>query len=55
MSGIGTYYYSKDKIPKLEGYFSNGMPSGECKYYETSTVSYITTWKNGKCTKVAED
>lgn len=56
MSGQGVYYYkTKDSYPKLTGKFSNGVPTGNCTYYETSYVKYITTWSNGKCTKVSED
>lgn len=55
MSGKGTYYYkAKGQVPKLEGTFSDGKPDGECTYYETLSVIYTTTWKNGKCVKVAE-
>lgn len=56
MSGQGTYYYSSKGInPKLTGEFSNGVPTGECTYYESYFATYITTWKNGKCVRVAED
>lgn len=55
MSGRGIYYYTaKRAAPKLEGTFLNGVPSGECKYYETAYITYTTTWENGKCVKVAE-
>lgn len=55
MVGKGVYYYkSKGQAPKIEGTFLNGKPDGECKYYETSSITYNTTWKNGKCIKVAE-
>ena len=56
MDGSGVYYYdSIYSTPKLEGTFKNGVPTGECTYYKNSYTTFTTTWKNGKCTRVAED
>lgn len=55
MSGKGTYYYTTvDDGYKLEGIFVNGVPDGECKYYESEYKSYSTFWTNGNCKKVTE-
>ena len=55
MSGQGTYFYSnKETGYKLTGTFEKGVPNGECRYYVTSSESYKTDWKNGKCVKVYE-
>lgn len=54
MNGDGTYFYSTSSTPKLSGKFVNNKPSGECRYYVSSTLYYGTTWQNGKCVKVTE-
>ena len=55
MNGRGTYYYSDDSEGyKLVGTFVDNKPDGECTYYLTSSRSYGTTWRNGKCVKVTE-
>jgi len=55
MEGIGIYYYSSsDSGLKLSGFFLNGLPEGDCQYFLTESLSYKTSWKNGKCMKVYE-
>ena len=55
MHGTGVYLYASNSDGyKLDGSFENGSPNGECKYYISSSKYYVTTWKNGICTKVTE-
>jgi hypothetical protein len=55
MDGQGVYMYpSAETGYKLTGTFSNGLPSGECYYYTTSSTKYKTDWNNGKCVKIYE-
>jgi len=55
MDGEGSYYYPEDADAyKLEGEFSNNRPNGKLDYYVSSTKSYETDWKNGKCIKLTE-
>lgn len=54
MSGKGTYHYSSNNYPYLEGTFSEGKPIGTLVYYKTFGNTFDTTWENGKCTKVKE-
>ena len=49
MNGSGTYYFSSDQYPHLEGTFVNNQPSGTCEYYTDENVSITTVWKDGKC------
>ncbi len=53
--GRGAYYYPANiDAYKVEGQFVNGVPEGECTYYQNESTSYKTTWSNGKCIKVSE-
>ncbi len=55
MSGDGNYYYSEsDDGYSLSGTFSEGLPTGKCKYYTDSSTYYQTDWDNGKCVKIYE-
>ena len=55
MNGYGTYYYKGQyNYPKISGSFKNGVPDGECTYYQDENTSYSTQWTNGQCTKVSE-
>lgn len=55
MNGKGTYFYAKSADGyKLSGTFKDNQPDGECTYYLSSSRSYGTTWRNGKCVKVTE-
>lgn len=49
MHGSGTYYYSGETYPKIEGNFENGELNGVGKYYKNAGKTFNTTWKNGKC------
>lgn len=53
MNGEGTYYYeSGSRGISLQGTYVNNRPNGRCVYKSHNGNSYITLWKNGKCTKV---
>ncbi len=55
MEGEGEYYYPNNADGyKLVCTFKNNMPIGEGTYFVNETLSYGTTWKNGKCVKVTE-
>lgn len=54
MAGKGTYHYSNEDYPYLEGTFSEGKPTGTLVYYKASGNTFDTTWENGKCTNVKE-
>ena len=54
MSGKGTYHYTSEKYPYLEGTFSEGKPTGTLVYYKASGNTFETTWKDGRCTGVKE-
>lgn len=54
MSGKGTYHYTNENYPYLEGTFSEGKPTGTLVYYKASGNTFDTTWENGKCTGVKE-
>ena len=55
MNGSGTYYYPKGSAGyKLVGIFEDGIPTGSCTYYVTSSESYKTDWTDGRCVKIYE-
>lgn len=54
MNGKGTYYYPPNsKAIKVDGSFESNQPTGTCWVY-TSSDSYKTDWKNGRCVKIYE-
>ncbi|MDR1590815.1 MAG: GYF domain-containing protein [Puniceicoccales bacterium] len=53
MNGRGTYFYLGTNDPvKLRGSFANNVPNGSLEYVDAKKNVFVTTWKNGKCTKV---
>lgn len=55
MNGRGEYCYAPGSAgSRLVGTFENGMPNGECTWYQNDAKSYKTIWENGKCVKVIE-
>jgi hypothetical protein len=54
MNGSGIYFYFGSNDPvKLRGSFANNLPNGSVEYVDAKANVFVTTWKNGKCTKVS--
>lgn len=54
MSGKGTYHYTSEAYPSIQGDFINGKPSGKATYYKEADNTFETVWKNGSCISVTE-
>ena len=54
MSGEGTYYYTSEPYPTIQGTFSDGKPEGVATYSKEADNTFKTVWSNGSCTSVTE-
>ncbi len=52
MNGAGTFYYTSDDKPRIEGNFENGSPVGNHKYYKEDGNNFTAIFENGKCVEI---
>lgn len=49
MQGVGTYYYTAQEYPYVQGNFEDGKLNGDAQYYKKSGKMFKTKWQNGIC------